>query len=71
MAHVLPGLGALAKKAGISDDDVMKVEETKEKLMDAFGAVDATLHNAEGKTFAEVADEITAGMETLKAFAKE
>ncbi len=68
MGHLLEDLGNLAKKASLSEADQMLVNESVEKLLDAFGKIDAKLHGGEGSDYDQVSADIDSAFETLKKF---
>ncbi|MFK7822111.1 MAG: hypothetical protein AB8G99_25665 [Planctomycetaceae bacterium] len=66
VGHVLEDLGALAEKAEMTDEQRTSVKDAVEKLFEAFGAVDDTMHGNEGKSYDEVASQISENLKVLK-----
>ena len=65
VGHVLENLATLAKSADLSEEQLANVEQAKEKLFDAFGEIDKTLHGSEGSTYEEEAETIKASMKVI------
>lgn len=65
IGHVLEAIPAQAKKDKIGDDKVAIVETACNTLMDAFGAVDKTMHGQEGSSYSEVSAKIDAAVDEL------
>lgn len=67
IGHLLEDLPALAEAHGLSEADQQKLSEASTQMMDAYGAVDATLHGDEGKSWDEVKETIDASLKTLQS----
>jgi len=67
IGHLLEELPEMAKEHGFSDADQEKLGAATEKMLDAYEAVDATLHGDEGKSWEEVKGDVESGLETLKS----
>ncbi len=67
VGHVLEAIPELAKKENLSAGSQATIETAVNTLMDAFGAVDKTMHGQEGSTYSEESAKIDAAMESLVA----
>ncbi|MEZ6127462.1 MAG: hypothetical protein R3C59_02110 [Planctomycetaceae bacterium] len=65
VGHTLLSLVELAGKEDLSDSDQQSIKTSVDTLMDAFGAVDATLHGGEGSTYAEESATIDAALKVI------
>ena len=66
----LTKLPQIAESADLDTDELILVGESVESLMDAFGAVDATLHGREGSTYDDEAGKIDAAIANLSSIAQ-
>ncbi|MEW4528309.1 hypothetical protein [Maioricimonas sp. JC845] len=70
VGHVLEGLGSLAEKAGLSEEQQATVKDAQKKLFSAFGGLDETIHGKEsGKTWDQVSSDINEAIASLQALA--
>jgi hypothetical protein len=67
IGHLLEDVGKLAEKEPVSDEAKAKIKSAVEDLLDAFEQIDAKIHSDQGKTYADIADKISAAMAVLKA----
>ena len=65
VGDILTDLNDLANDADMTDEQRKSVRAEVEKLFEAFGAVDETMHGKEGKSYDEVASEIEASLKVL------
>lgn len=65
IGHVLEAIPAQARKDKLADDKVAAVESACNTLMDAFGAVDKTMHGQEGSKYSDVSAKIDAAVDEL------
>lgn len=65
VGHVLELIPGLAEKQGLSGEALAAVKASTEKLFEAFGEVDKTLHGAEGSTYTEESEKIDAALKAL------
>ena len=70
IGHSIESVGTLASKEGFADADLAAAKKSSESLLDAFGAIDETLHGGKGKNYGEVSDQIDEAIATLKSFVK-
>lgn len=66
VGHVLEAFPELARKEKVSAENQAAIESAVNTLMDAFGAVDKTMHGQEGSTYSEESEKIDAAMSALK-----
>jgi hypothetical protein len=66
VGHVLEAFPELARKEKVSAENQAAIETAVNTLMDAFGAVDKTMHGQEGSTYSEESEKIDAAMLALK-----
>lgn len=67
IGHLLEEVTELAQKETMSEEQRADVQQAVESLFDLYGAVDATMHGGEGKSYDEVKDDIDAALATLKS----
>lgn len=66
VGHLLEEVSELGGKSDLSDDAKQVIETNVEKLLDAFGAVDKRMHDAEtGKDYSEVSEDINAAIKAI------
>jgi hypothetical protein len=65
VGHVLEAIPAQATKDKLAEDKIAVIKTSCETLMDAFGAVDKTMHGQEGSTYPEVSARIDAAVDEL------
>ena len=70
IGHAIESVGTLASKEGFADADLAAAKKSSESLLDAFGAIDETLHGGKGKNYGEVSDQVDEAIATLKSFVK-
>ena len=67
IGHLVQQLPEAAAETDLAEADWNAVKEASEKLMEAFGKVDALFHDDEGgSTFAEVEEDVQAAMAVLQ-----
>jgi hypothetical protein len=67
VGHVLEAIPELAKKEQVSAENQAAIESAVNTLMDAFGAVDKTMHGQEGSLYSEESEKIDAAITALAA----
>ena len=67
IGHLIEELPELATKEKFDSELKKQVNEAKEKLMDAFGELDDTLHGGEAKNVDDVKLEVERSMKSLKS----
>jgi hypothetical protein len=67
IGHVIESLPELAKQAGLTDEQLDAVETATESLLDAFGELDGTLHGGEAVEVADLSQQISAQVDSLRA----
>jgi len=65
VGHVLEAIPELAKKENVSAESQTAIETAASTLMDAFGAVDKTMHGQEGSSYSDESEKIDAAMASL------
>jgi len=70
IGHHLLALPELAAAAKLSSADRKTVDEVAEKLLNAFEGLDDAMHGREGKTYAEVEEDIQTGVQVLESISK-
>ena len=70
IGHAIESIGTLAAKEGFAEADLASAKKASESLLDAFGAIDETLHGGKGKSYSEVSEQIDAALATLNSFIK-
>lgn len=66
IGHSLEHVVELANKQGLGADAVAEISAAVEKLLDAFGKVDAKLHDEPGAEYSEVEADVDAAFATLR-----
>lgn len=67
VGEILEAIPELAKKENVSAENQAAAKTAVDALMDAFGAVDKTLHGQEGSTYSEVSATIDSTLTALTA----
>jgi len=70
IGHAIESIGKLAAKEGFAEADLASAKKATESLLDAFGAIDETLHGGKGKSYSEVSDQVDGALATLNSFIK-
>lgn len=70
IGDVLEALPKLVEKADMTDEQRSSAKGAIDKLFEAFGAIDATMHDQEGKSYDELSKEIAENIAVLKAACK-
>jgi len=68
IGNLLNGLPHLAEHEELSEESLKLLQDAVDKMMDAYSAVDATMHGEEGKSYDDVKGDIDAALETLESF---
>lgn len=66
IGHTLEHVVELATKQGLEADAVAEIGAAVDTLLDAFGRVDAKLHDEEGAEYSEVEADVDAAFATLR-----
>lgn len=66
VGHVLEAIPEQASKDNLGAEQVAALKASCDILMDAFGAVDKTMHGQEGSSYSEVAAKIDAAVTDLQ-----
>ena len=66
VGHVLETISKLADAEDLSSEQLLAVKAATEKLFDAYGNIDKTMHGGEGSTYEDEADGIQEAMIALK-----
>lgn len=70
VGHILEEVSELAGDANLSDEAIATIESNVETLLDAFGAVDKSMHSEdEGSDYSEVSEKIDAAITAIMAAA--
>jgi hypothetical protein len=70
VGHLLEEVSELADEADLSDEATATIESNIETLLDAFGAVDKSMHSEdEGSSYSEVSEKIDAAIAAITAAA--
>lgn len=67
IGHVLEELNELVGKSEVDEATKTAVAEQVETLMDAYGAVDASMHGKEGSEYSEVSEKIDGAIKALES----
>lgn len=70
IGHAIESIGTLAAKEGFADADLASAKKASESLLDAFGAIDETLHGGKGKSYSEVSEQVDGALATLNSLVK-
>lgn len=70
IGHAIEAVGKFAAQEGLAEEDVATAKKAAESLLEAFGAIDETLHGGTGKNYGEVAEQIDTAIATLKSLSK-
>jgi hypothetical protein len=70
IGHAIESIGTLASKEGFAEADLASAKKATESLLDAFGAIDETLHGGKGKSYSEVSEQVDQAITTLNSFIK-
>ena len=65
IGHLLEEVTELAQKETMSEEQTAAVQQAVDSLFELYGAVDATMHGGEGKSYDEVKNDIDAALATL------
>lgn len=68
IGNLLNDLPHLAEHEELSGENLKLIQDAVAKMMDAYSAVDATMHGEEGKSYDDVKADIDAALETLESF---
>jgi hypothetical protein len=66
IGELLENLPQLAKSAGIADDQVKVVQDAVDKMFEAYGNVDAAMHNDEKADYASVSNTLDESLAVLE-----
>ncbi len=66
IGHLIEALPELGKQAALSEAEIKRVEEATEKLTNAFGALDESLHGKQTKSLDDVELEVQWAMNLLE-----
>ncbi|MFN9720290.1 MAG: hypothetical protein ACK58L_16450 [Planctomycetota bacterium] len=66
VGHILEAIPEQAKKDNLGAEPIAAMKASCDVLMDAFGAVDKTMHGQEGSSYSEVSAKIDAAVADLQ-----
>jgi hypothetical protein len=67
IGHVFKHVAPLASKEGLSDEQQKHVSDAVDQLFECFGAIDKKLHGREGKSYAEVEEQVDGAIAMLQS----
>jgi hypothetical protein len=67
IGHVFEHVVALAKKEDLSEQHQKQASDAVDQLFESFGPVDDKLHGKEGKTYADVEQQVDSAIATLQS----